>query len=117
MNVVVSLAVSAVVGGLVGGLTLTDTLQAFTGGLGGGATIALSYAMLKRFAVAISRSGITDLLAHKVISQLGGEASPSQLRWVKALLSVPCCWSVSSSQNLIECISPLFRSWCHRLCM
>ena len=101
MNVVVSLAVSAVVGGLVGGLTLTDTLQAFTGGLGGGATIALSYAMLGAFAVAISRSGITDLLAHKVISQLGGEANPSQLRWVKALLLGALLLVSISSQNLI----------------
>ena len=46
INVVVSLAVSAIVGGLVGGLSLMDTLKAFTDGLGGGATIALSYAML-----------------------------------------------------------------------
>ena len=101
INVVVSLAVSAIVGGLVGGLSLMDTLKAFTDGLGGGATIALSYAMLGAFAVAISRSGITDLLAHKVISQLGGEANPSQLRWVKALLLGALLLVSISSQNLI----------------
>lgn len=46
VNVVVALTFSAVLGGVVGGMSLTDTISAFEGGLGGGATIALSYAML-----------------------------------------------------------------------
>ena len=101
INVVVSLAVSAIVGGLVGGLSLMDTLKAFTDGLGGGATIALSYAMLGAFAVAISRSGITDLLAHKVIAQLGKEASPGHILWVKSLLLGALLAASIASQNLI----------------
>lgn len=101
INVVVSLAVSALVGGLVGGLSLMETLKAFTDGLGGGATIALSYAMLGAFAVAISRSGITDLLAHKVISQLGKKASPGHLIWVKSLLLAALLAVSIASQNLI----------------
>ena len=63
INVVVALTLSALVGGLSAGLSLTDTVSAFEGGLGGGATIALSYAMLGAFAVAISKSGITDLFS------------------------------------------------------
>lgn len=35
INVVVSLALGAIAGGLVGGLSLTDTLTTFSGGLGG----------------------------------------------------------------------------------
>ncbi len=101
INVVVSLAVSAIVGGLVGGLSLMDTLKAFTDGLGGGATIALSYAMLGAFAVAISRSGITDLLAHKVIAQLGKQATPGHLVWVKSLLLGALLAVSIASQNLI----------------
>ena len=101
INVVVSLAVSALVGGLVGGLSLMETLKAFTDGLGGGATIALSYAMLGAFAVAISRSGITDLLAHKVIAQLGKKATPSHLVWVKSLLLAALLAVSIASQNLI----------------
>ena len=101
INVVVSLAVSAIVGGLVGGLSLMDTLKAFTDGLGGGATIALSYAMLGAFAVAISRSGITDLLAHKVIAQLGKEATPGHILWVKSLLLGALLAVSIASQNLI----------------
>ncbi|MGL4205865.1 MAG: Na+/H+ antiporter family protein [Aeromonadaceae bacterium] len=101
INVVVSLAVSSIVGGLVGGLSLLDTLDAFTKGLGGGATIALSYAMLGAFAVAISRSGITDLLAHKVIAQLGKGVTPSHLLWVKSLLLTALLAVSIASQNLI----------------
>ncbi|ELI6431189.1 Na+/H+ antiporter family protein [Aeromonas salmonicida subsp. salmonicida] len=101
INVVVSLSISAIVGGLLGGLSLADTLSTFSGGLGGGAEIALSYAMLGAFAVAISRSGITDLLARKVINQLGQDASSSRILWVKTLLlGAVLCVSVAS-QNLI----------------
>jgi len=101
INVVISLTLSALVGGLVGGLSITDTLKAFTEGLGGGATIALSYAMLGAFAVAISRSGITDLLAHSVIRQLGGNATAGRLLWVKSLLLLAILGVSISSQNLI----------------
>ena len=58
VNVVVALTFSAIVGGLVSGMSLNDSVAAFESGLGGGATIALSYAMLGTFAVAISKSGI-----------------------------------------------------------
>ncbi len=101
INVVVSLAIGAIVGGLLGGLSLEQTLSTFTGGLGGGAEIALSYAMLGAFAVAISRSGITDLLARKVISQLGKDASSSRILWVKSLLLASVLAVSISSQNLI----------------
>lgn len=57
VNVVVALTFSAIVGGLVAGMDLNDAVAAFESGLGGGATIALSYAMLGTFAVAISKSG------------------------------------------------------------
>ncbi|MFQ2856412.1 Na+/H+ antiporter family protein [Aeromonas caviae] len=101
INVVVSLAIGAIVGGLLGGLSLEQTLSTFTGGLGGGAEIALSYAMLGAFAVAISRSGITDLLARKVINQLGKDASSTRIFWVKSLLLTSVLAVSISSQNLI----------------
>lgn len=101
INVVVSLAIGAIVGGLLGGLSLEQTLSTFTGGLGGGAEIALSYAMLGAFAVPISRSGITDLLARKVINQLGKDASSTRILWVKSLLLTSVLAVSVSSQNLI----------------
>ncbi len=101
INVVISLALSALVGGMVGGLSLTDATKIFADGLGGGATIALSYAMLGAFAVAIARSGITDLLALKVIKALGQDASAGRMLWVKAMLLCALLLVAISSQNLI----------------
>ncbi|MDN3617828.1 hypothetical protein [Vibrio gallaecicus] len=46
VNVVVALTFSAIIGGIVSGMSLNDAVSAFESGLGGGATIALSYAML-----------------------------------------------------------------------
>ena len=57
--------------------------------------------MLGAFAVAISRSGITDLLARKVISQLGKDASSTRIMWVKTLLLSSVLAVAISSQNLI----------------
>ncbi|MGL4459613.1 MAG: sodium:proton antiporter, partial [Plesiomonas shigelloides] len=57
INVVIALTTSAIVGGLLSGHSLHETITIFSDGLGGDANIALSYAMLGAFAVAISRSG------------------------------------------------------------
>ena len=62
INVIIALVMSALTAGLVGNLGLTKTIEAFTGGLGGGAEVAMNYAMLGAFAIAISKSGITDLI-------------------------------------------------------
>ncbi len=64
VSVVFALVVGALVGGLVGGLSVEETLGAFNDGVGGGAKVALAYATLGAFAVAISRSGPPDPLAH-----------------------------------------------------
>ncbi|MFO6422357.1 Na+/H+ antiporter family protein [Motilimonas sp. KMU-193] len=101
INVVVSLTLSAIVGGLIGGLSINETISAFNGGLGGGATIALSYAMLGAFAVAISRSGITDLLAQKVINTFGGTANGNNVFWFKTVLFAAILMVSISSQNLV----------------
>ncbi len=101
MNVVVALTFSAIIGGLVGGLSLSDTISAFEGGLGGGATIALSYAMLGAFAVAISRSGITDLLAQKVIQRLNSKGDTAKVTGFKYLVLVIIGLLAISSQNAI----------------
>ncbi|MCE0558794.1 MULTISPECIES: Na+/H+ antiporter family protein [unclassified Motilimonas] len=101
INVVISLTLSAIVGGLVGGLSIEETISAFNGGLGGGATIALSYAMLGAFAVAISRSGITDLLAQKVINTFGGTTTSNNIFWFKTVLFSAILLVSISSQNLV----------------
>ena len=101
VSVVFALVVGALVGGLVGGLSIEDTLSAFNEGVGGGAQVALAYATLGAFAVAISRSGLPDLLARRLISLLGQEASASRQATVKALLLTAVLLVSISSQNLI----------------
>ncbi|MDN3521084.1 Na+/H+ antiporter family protein [Halomonas ramblicola] len=101
VSVVFALVLGALAGGLVGGLSLEETLAAFNDGVGGGAKVALAYATLGAFAVAISRSGLPDLLAHRLISLLGQEASASRQTTVKALLLVAVLLVSVSSQNLI----------------
>jgi len=102
INVVIALTISAIIGGLIGGLSLIDTMNAFNSGLGGGASIALSYAMLGAFAVAISKSGITDLLANRVIKKVKGkEANQSEKFWIKVTLISIVLLAAIASQNII----------------
>lgn len=69
-HVVIALIVATFIGGLLGGLDVSTTLETFNSGLGAGAPVALSYAFLGAFAVAISRSGIPNWLASNVLSKL-----------------------------------------------
>ena len=68
VHVVVALIVGALAGGLLGGLGIEGTLNAFNQGLGGGATVALSYALLGAFAVAIAKSGLAHALADRALA-------------------------------------------------
>ncbi|MGS0535704.1 Na+/H+ antiporter family protein [Pseudoalteromonas sp. SaAl2] len=99
VNVIVAMTLSALVAGLSAGLGLTETLNAFNAGLSGGAEIALSYAMLGAFAVAISKSGLTRILAAKLLSKVNtsnkGETALSYF-----ILSIILVCAISS-QNLI----------------
>ncbi|WP_027961426.1 Na+/H+ antiporter family protein [Halomonas halodenitrificans] len=101
VSVVFALVVGALVGGLVGGLSVEQTLGAFNDGVGGGAKVALAYATLGAFAVAISRSGLPDLLARRLISLLGQEATANQQAVVKYLMLGSVLLVAISSQNLI----------------
>lgn len=70
VHVVLALFIGALVGGLVGGLGFDGTLLAFQDGLAGGARIALSYALLGAFAMAVAESGLPNLLAQKLIARM-----------------------------------------------
>ena len=101
VNVVIALVISALTAGLCGGLGLGKTIEAFTGGLGGGAEVAMNYAMLGAFAIAISKSGITDLLAYKIITRMNKTPTGKNLAWFKyTLLSILLLFAISS-QNLL----------------
>ena len=100
VHVVVALIVGALAGGLVGGLGVEASLAAFNKGLGGGATVALSYALLGAFAVAIARSGLAHALADKALALVGQQEANGggALKWL--LIALLLCVAISS-QNIL----------------
>ncbi|VEB25617.1 permease [Actinobacillus lignieresii] len=110
INVVIALIIAALTCGVIGfyGVddmsmfdALTKTIEKFTGGLGGGAETAMNYAVLGAFAVALSKSGVTDLLAYKVIYSFGKRPSGRSVFWFKYLVLFVLTAFAISSQNLI----------------
>lgn len=99
VHVVLSLILGAIVGGLLGGLDIGTTMKAFQTGLANGAEIALSYALLGAFAVAIAHSGLPQTLANHVINRIShSNGSNRTIRW--GILLVILAMSIMS-QNLI----------------
>lgn len=101
VNVVIALVISALVAGFTGDLGVSKTIETFTNGLGGGSEVAMNYAILGAFAVAISRSGITDLLAYKVIKRIGKTPTHRSLAHFKYIILAILLMFAISSQNLI----------------
>lgn len=99
--VVFALVIGAVTGGLLAGLGLQGTLEAFNNGLGGGAKIALAYGILGAFALALARSGLPDLLAYKMIQTLKGEADLKAQNRVKYFIFLVVAIAAVFSQNVI----------------
>ena len=98
VHVVLSLLIGAIVGGLVAGLGVDATLTAFQEGIKNGAQIALSYALLGAFAVAIAHSGLPQSLAGSVIKRIEAGGTSGMIKYMLfAGLVVMSCFS----QNLI----------------
>lgn len=100
INVIVAMTVSAMAAGLVAGLDLKTTLNAFNDGLSGGAEIALSYAMLGGFAVAISKSGLTQILAQKLLRLVNANDSEGSTFLSMFIMVIILACSIAS-QNLV----------------
>lgn len=92
-NVILALLAAALVGGVVGGLSVTDTITTLIGGMGGNAETALSYILLGTLAVAIAETGITDLLVRSAVGRLQKASTAGLLLAIAALASL--------SQNVI----------------
>lgn len=98
VHVVLSLLIGAIAGGLIAGMGLTDTLTAFQDGIKNGAQIALSYALLGAFAVAIAHSGLPQSLAGAVIKRIDAGGTGGMIKYLLfAGLVMMSCFS----QNLI----------------
>ncbi|WP_298442261.1 Na+/H+ antiporter NhaC family protein [uncultured Ferrimonas sp.] len=101
VNVVIALIISALVAGLSAGMSLSDTISTFNNGLGGGAEVALAYALLGAFAVALAHTGITDLLSRNIINRLGLAPEAGAIKHVKVLLLVAIMAMAVMSQNVV----------------
>ena len=101
VNVVLSLTAGALVGGVVGGLNIMESVDVFVGGLGGGATIALSYALLGGFALAISRTGVPEVLVQAILKLVQREGDSQTKGLAKALIFLLLLSLAIMSQNLI----------------
>ncbi|MDR0139940.1 Na+/H+ antiporter family protein [Metabacillus idriensis] len=101
VNVVFSLVAGALVGGLTGGLDLKATIETFTGGLGGNATVALSYALLGAFAVALSKTGLPDAMVEAAIKLVGKEGEERRKSLSKVLIILIILIISIFSQNVV----------------
>jgi predicted histidine transporter YuiF (NhaC family) len=101
INVVISLLISSIFAGVVGGLNVTETIDAFNEGIGSGGRTALSYALLGAFAATISKSGLPAMFAGKVTKKLGTVTNSRQTRKVKYFVLAFLLLVAFSSQNII----------------
>lgn len=101
VNVVLALVVGAITGGLIGGLSIEETINSFTDGLGDGAIIALSYALLGGFAVAISKTGLPQLLVAFMLRLMNREGESQRTALGKVLIVMVLLSLAIMSQNLI----------------
>lgn len=102
VNVVLALVIGALVGGITGGLTIEKTIQVFTDGLGGSADVAMSYALLGGFAIAISKTGLPSLLVEYILKLVTKEDESLQKPFLsKAIIVLFILTLACFSQNLI----------------
>src|SRR5699024_3797615 len=86
VHVVIALFIGALIGGLMAGMGLEATMVAFQSGLGDGAKIALSYALLGAFDMPVVASGLPKSLADALIAKLDDSAEEASHKVVTS----PC---------------------------
>ncbi|ENM00687.1 Na+/H+ antiporter family protein [Staphylococcus aureus] len=101
LNVVISSFISALVGGLISGMSIEKVINVFGKNIVDGAEVALSYALLGGFAALISYSGITDYLVGKIINAIHAENSRWSRVKVKVTIIIALLAMSIMSQNLI----------------
>ncbi|WP_267135278.1 Na+/H+ antiporter family protein [Halomonas dongshanensis] len=100
MPVAIALISAALLGALHGGLSMGEAITTFNDSLLSGAQVGMTYVMVGAFAVAIARSGLLDLLAHRIASRLDWRegATNKGVKW--GLFAILIVASVMS-QNLV----------------
>ena len=98
--VAIALLGAALLGGLHAGLSLTETLAAFNDNVLAGAQVGLSYVMVGAFAVALSRSGLLELLSSAIAARVERDADQVHTRIKWTLFAIFMVASLLS-QNVI----------------
>lgn len=93
LNVLMSLIIAAMVGAMLGGISIPDAMGILCDGFSGNANTALSYVLLGTFATAIASTGLADMLSKKLSKLMGGKGGSVLL----LLLAFIACFS----QNLV----------------
>ncbi|MBM6846919.1 Na+/H+ antiporter family protein, partial [Bacillus licheniformis] len=86
---------------LTGGLGLGQTVSVFTEGLGGNATVAVSYALLGAFAVALTKTGLPDAMVEAAVKLIGKEGDTRRKTLSKALIVFVILIISCMSQNVV----------------
>lgn len=92
LNVLLSLIIAALAGGVFAGIPLKDTMDILINGMGKNASTALSYILLGVLAAAVHKTGVADVLAKKVVQWVRGKG---------IILLIILAVVSSFSQNLI----------------
>ena len=92
LNVLMSLIIAAMVGAMLGGISIPDAMGILCDGFSGNANTALSYVLLGTFATAIASTGLADMLSKKLSKIMGGKGK----LMLVILAGIACL-----SQNLI----------------
>lgn len=92
LNVILSILVAAIVAGSASRLPITNTMRILINGMGANAETALSYILLGLLAVAVSKTGLADILCVKI-----SNAIKERKKLFILLLAFFSCFS----QNLI----------------
>ncbi|MDD3236775.1 MAG: SLC13 family permease [Candidatus Gastranaerophilales bacterium] len=66
INVLLALMVSAIVAGVMSGMSIQKVMEVFISGMGGNSETALSYILLGTFAAAMAHTGLASILAKKI---------------------------------------------------
>lgn len=92
LNVIIALIISALVAGVLSGISMTESISLLIAGMGGNSETALSYILLGALAVAINKSGI----ANRLVIKLSKSLKDKRVLFVLIIAFISCF-----SQNLI----------------
>ncbi|WNF36337.1 Na+/H+ antiporter family protein [Bacillaceae bacterium IKA-2] len=101
VHVVIALLLGALAGGFIADFTILETIDIFSGGLGGNAVVALSYALLGGFAVALSKTGLPRVIVDLAVKMVGKDDETRKKSLSKVLLILVILTISIFSQNVI----------------